>query len=820
MSGHRSLLICSPAAVSCLIVVLLLSHPARRLVVKIKRWIHACFSIGVRPLCFHLSSMRRLQQCSRCGKVFLPWELFYQCGRCERVQFCSTCKDLQPNAGHDHGLYREVQPLVVDTAILVTARCTSEATALALELYGPRPCLGTRVSTNASGEATLSQDYMWTSYSEVACTVGRFCSGLSEALGDHLRSRGDLMMGVLASVSLQWFVVDFACTLKCIPLVIMHRATSEKQLAHILDESGLTALVASEHLSELVLHAVKLTQSSNLQHIIWIDDMASAYELQTKRLLIRAAAKQSFAPGVPVLQHSWNTVLGHSAGAHANVQPSFVFANSETLLKLLPSSGSTGLPKLVAITEGASFKVGSCSRFQCSVEVVAYAYEAIRQTHDVLLQGGRIGVFSGSLDNMLDDVQRLRPTAFAAAPTFWNSLYSQFEQDVIEHQRQLQSDGASSCVHRGEILQDWMDRKVLGNRIVALISTGAPLRHEVQRWLVRVFGRVVINAYGTTETGCLSSNDSIRDGVELRLRDVPEMGYMTSDRPHPRGEILARTSRMTYFRPGDLRKDGIVAASVNTDPSAWITIGGVRYFRTGDVGELVAPGQVKVIDRCNNHFKLAQGIYVSPEVVEDIFMTCKFVRQVFVWGCSLMQSLVAVVVPSRALLMELGHHTTCAQFSDLKDANLLQQAQRLVLGSLQQLCREHGLKPWETPQIILLECRPFSMEAGLLTSSGKLCRAALIQRYRHRIEDQWCRGAAICHPVPRARSWRSLRRPARSFARVCSSAAGFGRRQDLVAGLRLSRVCPPLCTPLREIRLGSSSWNSLHAGHVSRAGAR
>jgi hypothetical protein len=43
---------------------------------------------------------------------------------------------------------------------------------------------------------------------------------------------------------------------------------------------------------------------------------------------------------------------------------------------------------------------------------------------------------------------------------------------------------------------------------------------QVQRWLSRVFGRTVLNGYGCTETGGLTSNGAIADGVELRLRDL------------------------------------------------------------------------------------------------------------------------------------------------------------------------------------------------------------------------------------------------------------------------------------------------------------
>ena len=45
------------------------------------------------------------------------------------------------------------------------------------------------------------------------------------------------------------------------------------------------------------------------------------------------------------------------------------------------------------------------------------------------------------------------------------------------------------------LMDAWRRRKLLGNRIVALISTGAALQHPVQRWLVRIFGKMVIDSY-------------------------------------------------------------------------------------------------------------------------------------------------------------------------------------------------------------------------------------------------------------------------------------------------------------------------------------
>ena len=49
--------------------------------------------------------------------------------------------------------------------------------------------------------------------------------------------------------------------------------------------------------------------------------------------------------------------------------------------------------------------------------------------NQVLMQGGRIGLSSG-LGRVLADVQQLRPTVFAAPPTFWNGLFKDFENQV------------------------------------------------------------------------------------------------------------------------------------------------------------------------------------------------------------------------------------------------------------------------------------------------------------------------------------------------------------------------------------------------------
>merc|ERR1711970_674771 len=149
-----------------------------------------------------------------------------------------------------------------------------------------------------------------------------------------------------------------------------------------------------------------------------------------------------------------------------------------------------------------------------------------------------------------------------------------------------------------------------------------------------------IEGYGQTENaaaacGTCFANYTKEDGCigapmpynSIKLADVPDMDYYAKD---GKGEICFYGNVMKgYFKNEEKTAETI-------DEDGWL--------HTGDIGMWSENGQLKIIDRKKNIYKLAQGEYIAPERLEGIYVKHPLIMQMFVWGHSLQTSNVAVVV--------------------------------------------------------------------------------------------------------------------------------------------------------------------------------
>ena len=151
-----------------------------------------------------------------------------------------------------------------------------------------------------------------------------------------------------------------------------------------------------------------------------------------------------------------------------------------------------------------------------------------------------------------------------------------------------------------------------------MCTGSAPINAEVLQFLKVAFSACIHEGYGQTEALVLTITH--RDDVnasgkvggpspnaKFRLRDLPDMNYMSTDEPYPRGElqIWGNTMFKGYFKNPER-----TAETFSED--GWIN--------SGDVAVIYPNGNVQIIDRSKNIFKLAQAEYVAPEKLENIYV--------------------------------------------------------------------------------------------------------------------------------------------------------------------------------------------------------
>jgi len=252
-----------------------------------------------------------------------------------------------------------------------------------------------------------------------------------------------------------------------------------------------------------------------------------------------------------------------------------------------------------------------------------------------------------------------------------------------------------------------------------MLSGSAPISPEVQDFMKICFSCEFYEGYGQTENGAgsfltlLGDTQSGTVGVplpmcEVKLVDIPEMSYTSKDKPHPRGEICVRGYNVMkgyYKNPEKTRED--------LDEDGWL--------HTGDVGIFDDLGRLKIIDRKKNIFKLAQGEYVAPEKIENVYQKAKYIAQAYVHGDSLKSYLVGVMVPDEEILIPWCQQNGIPG-SKLQDVIDNEAVKKFVFEDATKFVRANGLKGFEVCKAITLVAELFSLQNDLLTPTFKLKR--------------------------------------------------------------------------------------------------
>ena len=270
----------------------------------------------------------------------------------------------------------------------------------------------------------------------------------------------------------------------------------------------------------------------------------------------------------------------------------------------------------------------------------------------------------------------------------------------------------------------------MGGRVRWIITGAAPISITTIEFLRIVFSCTVVEGYGQTENtavGTVTVYGDVSTGhvgppspaSEIKLVDVADMDYLTTDKPNPRGEICARGPAVFagYYKMPEKTAEAI-------DSEGWL--------HSGDIGELLPNGCIRIIDRKKNLFKLAQGEYVAPEKVENIITRSSYIAQAFVYGDSLQAYLVAIVVPDEEVvtLWSRSNNLAHKSFSELCRSDELHD---LIFADILLHCKAANLGGFEIPKAIHLSNSLFSVDNDILTPTFKLKRNIAQKVYQKQI---------------------------------------------------------------------------------------
>ena len=513
-------------------------------------------------------------------------------------------------------------------------------------------------------------------------------------------------VAILGFTSIDYTTVDMALLRLGAVSVPLQTSAPVAQLRPIAAETEPVVIASS---IDFLDDAVELMLTGHLPERLVVFDYHGEVDDHREAL---AAATTRLAE-TPVVIQTLAEVLAR--GNDLPTTPFFDSGDDATLALLIYTSGSTGTPKGAMYLRKAvtnSWRRSSMAMWGNEGGTPSITLNFMPMSHMMgrgilyaTLGAGGTAYFvaRSDLSTFFEDLALARPTQLSFVPRIWDMVFQEYQSEVDRRS----ADGSDRWAVEADVLAD-LRQNLLGGRFVSAMTGSAPISTDMKAFVESLLDIHLTDGYGSTEAGAVFVDGQVQRPpvIDYKLVDVPELGYFSTDRPHPRGELLVNSE--TLF-PGYYKRPEVTADVFDAD----------GYYRTGDVVAELGPDQLRYLDRRNNVLKLSQGEFVTVAKLEAVFGDSPLVRQIFVYGNSARSYLLAVVVPTEDAL---ARHD-------------VESIKPLITESLQDVAKAAGLQSYEIPRDFIIETTPFTLENGLLTGIRKLARPKLKEYYGDRLEQ-------------------------------------------------------------------------------------
>ncbi|ORX51649.1 acetyl-CoA synthetase-like protein [Hesseltinella vesiculosa] len=623
-----------------------------------------------------------------------------------------------------------------------------------MKKYGDRQCFGFRsiereieeekdIIKYVNGEEVREKKkwkyfqlsgYKYLTYRQVAKETRFLGAGLI-----HLGLSEKSKLEIFAPTNMAWLLTAHGAFTQNMTIVTAYDTLGEEGLLHSMNETQVEAIFTSGELLPTVTKVANACPS--LKFVFFAGDAKPEHVEKMKEVV----------PQVYTL----NQVA--DMGKNHPIEPKQ--PEPEDVCCIMYTSGSTGNPKGVILTHknivGAIAGVDRLLGHHVTDQDSILAYLPLAHVLEFVVENVAIfwGVTLGyanvrtltdaSVRNCKGDIKEFRPTLMTGVPAVWESI----RKGVLGKVNGA-SPKAQSLFHKAFKSKAWlMERKLpttildklvfnkireqVGGRLRFALSGGAPLSIETQRFL-SVTICPILGGYGMTEScgmACVVGVEQFSYGpvgapvpcVEVKLVDVPDANYFSTNYPKPQGEIWVRGPAVTtgYWKREDITKETFTE-------DGWL--------QTGDIGEWNENGTLSVIDRKKNLVKLSNGEYIALEKLESVYKSCIYAQNMCVFADSLLPRPVALVVPVEAALRQLAQENKIDSTREFDDLCNDQAVNKLFLRSLLAQGKEAGLKPAENLAAIHLCSDEWTTDSGLLTAAQKIKRQDIVKKYKAELD--------------------------------------------------------------------------------------
>ena len=531
-------------------------------------------------------------------------------------------------------------------------------------------------------------------------------------------------IGLLSENRPEWSIVDLAILSLGAINVPIYTTQAVDQIEFILADSGARAMFISNR--KLFRHARPVLANRALEHLIFFDDdIAEDVEraIQLEQLENSGRAQAQERPEA------------FDAYLHA-VRP-------DDLATIIYTSGTTGEPKGVMLTHNnfisnvlsitAGLPIGSTDT-ALSVLPLSHIFE--RAGFYVFCYNGLAVYYAASFDQVGENLREVSPTVMTAVPRLFEKVYQRIIKKGMAEKgwkRSVFTKSLEVGQRYGELADKrrWISpslrlkqsvasklvfskwREGVGGRLRYFVSGGAPLAPALS-YAYLAAGIPILQGYGATETCIVCANrpgnnhvGSVGipfDGIELRIAED--------------GEILVRGPNVMRGYYGQ--------------PEATAAVIKDGWFYTGDVGHMDKEGRLYITDRKKDLFKLSNGKYVAPQLIESLLKQSEFVSQVIVVGAGRKQP-VALVVPDWESLNKALSETGEDLPKDKGELSKHPTAVKIVQRDIAALTA--SLADYERIRRVALLPNEFTIDSGELTPTLKVKRRVIDEKFGELIES-------------------------------------------------------------------------------------